>query len=294
MTATSDATRSMGRELLLWGRLVKFSHTIFALPFALSMLVYVAATTSVSALQLAAILLALVAARTAAMSFNRLIDRDIDALNPRTKGREIPSGLVSVRSAWQLCFASVALFLLAAAVLGTHCLVLTPVVLAVLLGYSFAKRFTSFSHLILGLALALAPGGVWYALTAQVALLPIWMMLGIVCWVAGFDILYSCQDSSFDRQHALRSIPALLGNEAAFFISRFMHIAAMGFFGIFGYAAGLGAFYWTGLALFALLLLSQHRLVSPGNLARIDAAFFTRNGAASVVYFFAMLADVLW
>jgi 4-hydroxybenzoate polyprenyltransferase len=172
--------------------------------------------------------------------------------------------------------------------------VLAPVVLAVLFGYSYAKRFTSFSHLILGLALALAPGGVWYALTAEIALLPVWMMLGIVCWVAGFDILYSCQDSSFDRQHALWSIPARLGNEAAFFVSRLLHVAAVVFFAVFGYAAGLGVFYWIGLVAFALLLLSQHRLVSPSNLERIDAAFFTRNGAASVVYFFALLVDVLW
>ncbi len=279
-------------EVILWGRLVKFSHSIFAMPFALSMWAYVSVARPVPMSSLLAIIIALVAARTAAMSFNRLVDRDIDALNPRTQSREIPSGQVSVRSAWLLFSAAVTVFLAAAGILGMHCLLLAPLVLAVLCGYSWAKRFTASSHLILGVALAMAPGGVWYALTGRFAILPVWMMLGVVFWVAGFDILYSCQDVDFDRKQKLFSLPVWLGEGQAFLVARIFHVLAVGFLGLFGLAGGLGAIYWIGLSLFGLLLASQHRLVGPGNLEKIDAAFFTRNGAASVLFFAAVLLDV--
>lgn len=262
------------------------------MPFALGMFVYIASISSVTAEQLLAILLALVAARTAAMTFNRLIDADIDAKNPRTSSRELPSGAVSRLSAWTLFVSSCLVFLFAAALLGTHCLVLALPVLLVLCGYSWAKRFTSLSHLILGMALAMAPGGVWYALTGQFAVLPLWMMAGVLAWVAGFDILYSCQDVGFDRQNNLRSVPVWLGEDKAFLVARVLHVCAVVFLGGFGRAAGLGFLYWLGLAIFAGLLASQHRLVGPGNLERIDAAFFTRNGAASSIFFAAIFLDV--
>ena len=278
--------------ILLWGRLVRFSHTIFAMPFALSMWAYVSVARPVPILDFALIIVALVAARTAAMTFNRLVDRDIDALNPRTKTRELPSGQLSVRSAWILFSISAFLFFVAAGLLGLHCLVLAPIVFAVLCGYSWAKRFTPYSHLVLGLALAMAPGGVWYALTAHFAMLPVWMMFGVLCWVAGFDILYSCQDTEFDRKQGLFSLPARFGERTAFWIARLLHVLAIVFLVVFGWVGGLGNIYFFGLGLFGLLLLSQHRLVGPGNLERIDAAFFTRNGAASVLYFVATLLDI--
>lgn len=284
---------TLTRELSVWGSLVRFSHTIFAMPFALSMFAYVASFAPVTAAQFGGILVALVAARTAAMTFNRIIDRDIDSLNPRTREREIPSGVVSIRSAWILWGLSCAAFLLASWSLGVHCLVLAPFVLAILCYYSWAKRFTSFSHVILGLSLAMAPGGVWYALTGYAAWLPVWMMAGVLFWVAGFDILYSCQDIDFDRGHSLRSVPVKYGEKGAFAISRACHVLAVLCLAGFGFHAGLGVPFWIGLTLFAVLLLQQHTLVGPGNLKKIDAAFFTKNGLASVVFLAAVVAAVV-
>ncbi|MBN8549408.1 MAG: UbiA family prenyltransferase [Deltaproteobacteria bacterium] len=292
MDQSKQREQGLGQHLVLWGRLVRFSHTIFAMPFALSMFVYVSSFTRVRAPQLLAIVTALVAARTAAMTFNRIIDRDIDGLNPRTRNREIPAGVITVRSAWVLWASSCALFLAASWFLGMHCLVLAPLVLAVLCYYSWAKRFTSLSHAILGLALALAPGGVWYALTGSVAWLPVWMMLGVLFWVAGFDILYSCQDIEFDRQHALWSVPSRYGEARAFQVSRIFHALAVLCLAQFGAAAHLAPVFWLGLLLFALLLFQQHRIVGPGNLTRIDAAFFTQNGLASILFFLAVLLAV--
>lgn len=291
MTETPVVAHSLTREVLLWGRLIKFSHTIFALPFALSMFVYVASFAPVRGWQLAVILIALVCARTAAMTFNRIIDRDIDALNPRTKNREIPSGLVSVSSAWSLFVIACVGFLLAAWILGWHCFVLSPFVLGVLCFYSWTKRFTSFSHAVLGISLAMAPGGVWYALTGIFAMTPVWMMLGVLFWVVGFDTLYSCQDEHFDRAHRLNSIPSVLGTRKAFLLARSLHVLAIFSLAVFGIVAKLGSGYWVGLSAFAALLFSQHRIIGPNDLSRIDAAFFTRNGIASVVYFLGMLAD---
>jgi 4-hydroxybenzoate polyprenyltransferase len=208
--------------------------------------------------------------------------------------REIPAGKVSLRSAWTLCCIASALFFLAAWGLGVHCLVLSPTVLGVLFLYSWAKRFTSYSHVILGLSLAMAPGGVWYALTAELAWLPVWMMLGVLFWVAGFDVLYSCQDIEFDRDNALRSIPAKLGISGALSVARGFHLASILCLGLFGYFAGLGVFFVVGLLLFTALLMSQHRLVSAHDLSRINAAFFTRNGAASILFLVTILIDRLF
>lgn len=285
-------SRTLTQEIVIWGKLVRFSHTIFAMPFALSMFVYVSSFTPVHSGQFVAIVIALIAARTAAMTFNRIVDRDIDRLNPRTREREIPSGVVSLRSAWMLWALSCCAFLLSAWALGLHCLVLAPFVLAILCYYSWAKRFTSWAHIVLGLSLAMAPGGVWYALTGQAAWLPVWMMLGVLFWVAGFDILYSCQDIEFDRTQSLWSVPAYFGENTAFSFARLFHVIAVGCLAAFGYQARLSGAFWMGLAVFAILLCQQHLLVGPGNLKKIDAAFFTKNGLASVVFFAAVLLAV--
>ena len=278
-------------EVRTWGRLVKFSHSIFALPFALSMAAVVWRDTPIAVSQIVWILIAIVSARTAAMAFNRLADRTIDADNPRTASRELPRGIVTSRSVLLLLLGTCGIFLLAAGMLGRHCLVLSPLVLLILLGYSLTKRFTRYSHLFLGLALACAPGGVWYALRGTIAIEPVWLMAGVLFWVAGFDILYSCQDAVFDRERGLFSIPARAGVPAAFKISFALHLTAIVFFAVFGVSAGLGAIFFCGLVLFTAVLLSQQRIISPADLSRIDAAFFNRNGVASVLFFIAVLAD---
>jgi 4-hydroxybenzoate polyprenyltransferase len=195
---------------------VAFPHTIFALPFALAMAVVVARSYPVSLRQIVFIVLALVTARTAAMGFNRILDRRIDALNTRTKGREIPAGVMSVSSVAALVVMSALVFFHSSYCLGWHCLLLSPVVLGWLLFYSYTKRFTSGAHFVLGVALALAPGGVWFALTGIYSWQPVWMMVGVLCWVAGFDIMYSCQDLIFDRQQGLHSVPVFWENQRRF------------------------------------------------------------------------------
>ena len=276
-----------------WARLVKFSHTIFALPFALAMLVVVSRTYPISLVQVGLLMVCLVAARTAAMAFNRILDRRIDALNPRTAQRELPSGKVSLASAYSLLLVASIAFLLGSWGLGVHCLVLAPPVLGVLFFYSWTKRFTSGAHLVLGLALALAPGGVWYALTAEFAWLPVWMMLGVLLWVAGFDIIYSCQDAEFDRHQKLYSIPARLGVPAALKLAALLHIISALCFLWFWSAANLGSAALLGTAVFIAIVLSQHRLVRADDLSRVNEAFFTRNGFASVIYLIGAVIDRL-
>lgn len=276
-----------------WARLVKFSHTIFALPFALAMALIVSRTHPISLLQVGLLLVCLVSARTAAMAFNRIMDRGIDALNPRTAQRELPSGKISLASASALLLSAALIFLLGAWGLGLHCLVLAPPVLAVLLFYSWTKRFTSASHLVLGVALALAPGGVWYAITAEFAWLPVWMMLGVLLWVAGFDIIYSCQDAEFDRRQKLYSIPSRLGVPVALKLARLLHLLSALCFLWFWSAASLGSAALLGTGIFIAIVLSQHRLVRAGDLSRVNEAFFTRNGFASVIYLIGAAIDRL-
>jgi 4-hydroxybenzoate polyprenyltransferase len=187
---------------------------------------------------------------------------------------------------------SALVFFLSSYCLGWHCLLLSPVVLGWLLFYSYTKRFTSGAHFVLGVALALAPGGVWFALTGIYSWQPVWMMAGVLCWVAGFDIMYSCQDLIFDRQQGLHSVPVFLGESKAFLLARCLHALALGFLAVFGLAVHLGSLYFFGLIIFGFFLLSQHRLVGPGRLELIDRAFFTRNGQASICFFLAVVADV--
>ncbi len=272
--------------------MIRFAHTVFALPFAL--LAALLAAGGIPPLPtLFWILVAMVGARSAAMSFNRIVDRDVDARNPRTAGRELPTGVLSVRYTVLFCVASAALFVLAAARLNRLCLILSPVALAIVLGYSWTKRFTALSHLVLGLSLAIAPVGAWIAVTGSFALLPVVLALAVVFWVAGFDVLYSLQDEAFDRAEGLESLPARLGNRRALLVSALFHAAALGLlYAVFVLGRG-GVAFGVGVLLAGAFLVRQHAIVEPGDLSRVDAAFFTANGWLSIVFFLCGAADVL-
>lgn len=272
--------------------MIKFAHTVFALPFAL--LSAVLAADGIPPLPtLFWILVAMVGARSAAMSFNRIADRDVDARNPRTASRELPAGVLSVRFTALFCFASAALFILAAAQLNRLCLLLSPVALAIVLGYSLTKRITSLSHVVLGVSLAIAPVGAWIAVTGTLSLLPVVLALAVVFWVAGFDVIYSLQDEAFDREQGLKSLPARLGNRRALLVSALFHAAALALlFSAFVLSNG-GLLFGLGVLLAGAFLVRQHALVKPGDLSRVDAAFFTANGWLSIVFFACGAADVL-
>jgi 4-hydroxybenzoate polyprenyltransferase len=227
------------------------------------------------------------------MSFNRIVDRQIDARNPRTARREIPAGVVSPAAAAVFCVVSAALFVVAAAQLNPLCLALSPVALAIVLGYSYAKRFTAFAHLLLGLALAIAPVGAWVAVTGAFALPPVLLGFGVLFWVAGFDVLYSLQDEEFDRANGLRSIPARFGAARALQIARLFHGATLVLLYAVFLAVDGGWLFGAGVVVAGLFLVRQHRLVSPGDLSRVNAAFFTANGWLSVAVFLLGAADVL-
>lgn len=272
--------------------MIRFAHTVFAMPFALLAAVLAAGGVPASR-TLLWIVIAMVGARSAAMSFNRLVDQELDARNPRTASRELPSGVLTRRFAALFCAASAALFVLAASQLNRLCLLLSPVALAIVLGYSLTKRFTAFSHLVLGLSLAIAPIGAWLAVTASFAPLPVVLGLAVVFWVAGFDVIYSLQDETFDREEGLRSLPARLGARGALLASALFHAAALGLlFWAFALAQG-GALFGFGVVVAGAFLVRQHAIVRPGDLSRADAAFFTANGWLSIVLFACGAADVL-
>lgn len=284
---------SLLHRVAVWGSLVKFSHSVFALPFAVMMIVFVAGERSISVVQIALLIVCVVSARTAAMAFNRLVDAEIDARNPRTQNREIPAGAVSRGSALTLILLSGAVFVAGAAGLGWHCFVLSPLVIGVLFGYSLVKRFSSWCHVVLGLALALAPGGVWYALTGEWSWRPVPLMVTVLLWVAGFDILYSCQDAEFDRDNKLFSVPSVVGIERAKLFSLALHGCAVVALSVNGFMFSVGPIYWIGVVVFAGFLLSQHRIVRREGLASIDQVFFTKNGAASVALCLCVAADAI-
>jgi 4-hydroxybenzoate polyprenyltransferase len=277
-----------------WLSLVKFSHTVFALPFALIALL-VAAEGRPEPAVLGLVVVAMAAARSAAMAYNRYADRTIDAENPRTQGREIPRGVLGPGAVLVFTAVCCGVFVGAAALLGPACLWLSVPTLAVLLGYSHAKRFTSLAHLWLGLALGIAPVAAWLAVRGVFTtdiLAAVVLGVGVMVWVAGFDILYACQDEEFDRARGLHSIPVRLGAAGALALARVLHVLAMlGFVG-FALGTGRGAAFYAGLAGAGLLLAAQHRLVRPGDLARIDMAFFTMNGSVGLLLLAATAADL--
>ena len=263
--------------------MIKFEHTLFALPFAF-MGAILAANGFPSWRQVLWITVAMVGARSAAMTFNRIIDRDIDAKNPRTAGREIPSGKLSVGFAWIFLYVSIGLFLLASYSLNWLTFALSPVALIVVLGYSYAKRFTVFAHLLLGLALAIAPSAAWIAVRGSLDNeLPILLSLLVLMWTAGFDVMYACQDFEFDRKSGLHSIPARFGIANSLWIARLFHLQAFIVLVILYLVSSLGWLALAGVAAVAVLLLYQHTLVRANDLSRMNAAFFTTNAFVSVI-----------
>lgn len=276
-----------------FGRMVKFSHTIFALPFALAAAALASRGVGLPLPRLAAIIVAMAGARTAAMGFNRIVDRNIDARNPRTAGREIPRGAVSLRAAWTLTGAATAGFVAAAAYLGPLCLALTPVALLLLFGYSVTKRFTALCHLILGLAIASGPAGAWIAVRGDFGLVPALLMAAVATWIGGFDILYALADRDFDRAAGLHSIPARLGINGALLASGLLHIVTVAALLALASFAGLGGIYLGGVAIVTALLVWEHAIVRPSDLSRLNVAFFNLNGYVSVVFLAATVIDVL-
>lgn len=273
--------------------LVLFAHTVFAMPFAIIGFFLAVTTTTheFNWLKLFLMLLCMVFARNAAMAFNRYLDRDIDAQNPRTAIRDIPAGRISSNEALLFTIANSLLFILTTLLINKLCFYLSPVALAVVLGYSYTKRFTPLCHLILGLGLALAPIGAYLVVTGEFAMLPIYFSLAVLCWVSGFDIIYALQDEEFDRQNNLNSIPAWLGKKNALTVSSFLHFLAVVFVTLPYLFTDLSWFYLAGVLFFILLLIYQHQLVKPDDLSKVDRAFFTTNGIASVVFAVFFLLD---
>jgi 4-hydroxybenzoate polyprenyltransferase len=281
--------RRVWRRVQIVLEAIKFEHTIFALPFALMGLVY-AAEGVPDARTLGWILVAMVGARTAAMAFNRIADRTIDALNPRTRQRALPTGLLTVRQMATLMAGAIVAFVYAAWQLNWLCFWLSPVALAIILGYSYSKRFTPLSHYWLGLSLGIAPSATWIAVRGTLELPPILLTLAVALWVAGFDILYSLQDYEFDKQYGLRSLPETLGKAQAIAVSRLSHLLCIGLFALAGYTLQVGWLYYVGVALAALMLAYEQSLVKPDDLSKLDLAFFTMNGYVSIgLFLFSLL-----
>jgi 4-hydroxybenzoate polyprenyltransferase len=274
-------------RLVLYANFVKLPHTVFALPFALVGATLATYRVMPTVAQLGWIVLAFTAARFAAMGFNRIVDRDVDALNPRTRMRELPSGALGVREASATVAVACALFVVAAWRLNPLCLALSPVALACVLFYSYCKRFTRWSHLVLGLGLSIAPVGGYLALAGRWSE-PWWLLcalaLAVITWSGGFDILYALQDEAFDRAHGLHSLPSALGVPRALALSRVLHVGTVTFLTLAGVGAGATWIWFAGAGVVAALLLYEHSLVKEGDLSKLDAAFFTMNGVISMVF----------
>lgn len=279
---------------------VKFAHTIFALPFALIgfFMGYIAYSEANPADPfpwqiLIYVILCMVFARSAAMGFNRYADRDIDAENVRTKVREIPAGKITPKNALAFVIINSLLFIATTWFINEICFYLSPVALAVVLGYSYTKRFTALCHLVLGLGLSLAPVGAYLAVAGEFALEPILLGVAVMTWVAGFDVIYAMQDVEFDRDHDLNSIPAFFGRKTALWISTTLHLATAGCIVAFGWISSGGTALWIGSVIFCMLLVYQHYLVKPNDLSKVNLAFFTTNGVASVVFAAFVIVDLL-
>jgi 4-hydroxybenzoate polyprenyltransferase len=274
--------------------LVKFSHTIFAMPFALTgfFLATTKAAASFSWQLFGLVVLCMVFARSAAMAFNRYLDADIDRKNPRTIQREIPRGVITEKNALIFVIVNCLLFIGTTWFINILCFVLSPVALLVVLGYSYTKRFTALCHMVLGLGLSLAPIGAYLAVTGQFAVLPVLMSVLVLCWVSGFDIIYSLQDEEFDRSLSLNSVPAWLGKAGALRFSEGLHLVAGALVIIIGLYGNFHWLYAIGAIVFIVMLISQHLLVKPDDLSRVNIAFMTTNGIASVVYAVFTIADM--
>jgi 4-hydroxybenzoate polyprenyltransferase len=277
-----------------YANFVKLPHTLFALPFALVGVVLASRNVDATPLAVLWITVAFTAARFAAMGFNRIADRELDALNPRTRARELPSGAISLTEAYVSVLVASGVFVAAAWQLNPLCFALSPAALAWVFFYSYTKRFTTWSHLVLGLGLAIAPVGGYLAVTGAWSE-PWWMLAALAAavatWVAGFDVLYALQDLEFDRQHGLYSAPAALGEHGALTAARLLHGVTVLALVIAGIGAAVGVLYWAGVAVVAGLLAYEHSLVKVGDLSRLDAAFFTMNGVISITFFAFVLLE---
>lgn len=280
--------------------LVKFSHTIFAMPFALTGF-FIATTTSGSDFRwqtLLLVLVCMVTARNAAMGFNRYLDRDIDAKNPRTQTREIPAGIIQPKAALWFVILNCAVFIAATWFINLPCFLLSPVALAVVLGYSYTKRFTWLCHVVLGLGLALAPVGAYLAVKGHFDWIPVIYGAAVLCWVSGFDVIYALQDEGFDREQQLHSIPVWLGRPRALRLSEWLHLCTAALMVLaarllFVEAPHTGWLLWIGTGIFLGLLLYQHLIVKADDLSRVNLAFFTTNGIASLIFGTFAVLDLL-
>ena len=285
---------------MLWKRLrltldmIKFEHSVFALPFALTgaLLAFRETGYQHAGRKLLWIALAMVGARSAAMAFNRLVDADIDARNPRTKMRHLPAGLLTRGFAWGFVAVSSLLFLIAAGQLNRVCLRLAPIALAIVFFYSFTKRLTSFSHLVLGFSLGIAPAAAWIAVAGSLDPRILWLTAAVTFWTAGFDIIYACQDYEFDSAESLWSVPRRLGIANSLMVARALHILMVACLLLLVYALHLGALALMGVAAIVALLAYEHSLVKAHDLSRVNAAFFTMNGYVSVLFFLFWAADI--
>lgn len=281
-------------RLVAYANFVKLPHTVFALPFALVGVVLASYRRPLRLGDVLWVIVAFTAARFAAMAFNRIVDREFDKRNPRTAMRELPSGVLRVGEAWLSVIVASTLFVFASAKLNPLCLQLSPVALGWIFFYSFTKRFTRWSHVVLGWSLAIAPVGGYLAVTGTWSR-PWWMLIalavGVAAWVAGFDIFYALQDIEFDRAHKLLSVPAVMGEAGGIMVARILHIVSLAALSVVGLAMNSGPWYWIGVAAAAALLLYEHSLVAPGNLKKLDAAFFMMNGMISITFFFFVLLD---
>ncbi len=292
---TREGQTFAGRSRIVhYVNFVKLPHTLFALPFALVGVVIASEVRPVRWAQVLWVAVAFTAVRFAAMGFNRVVDRDLDALNPRTARRELPAGLIGAAEAATSVAVASALFLLAAWMLNPLCFLLAPVALGWVFFYSYTKRFTHFAHLALGLGLGIAPVGGYLAVTGSWSS-PWWLLIAlaaaVMSWVGGFDILYALQDIDFDRAQRLHSIPARVGAARGIAVARALHLFAVLALALVGFATGAGWLYMAGVATVAALLLYEHALVRPGDLSRLDAAFFTMNGVISLTFFGFVLAE---
>ena len=286
-----------GESLLVrYVNFVKLPHTLFALPFALLGVLAASLSAPVTLRAVLLVVIAFSAARWAAMGFNRIADRGFDARNPRTMQRELPRGAITLGQAWASVATASVLFILAAGALNRLCLLLSPLALAWILAYSLTKRFTWWPHLWLGVSLAIAPVGGYLAITGQWSE-PAWPLfavaLAVATWVAGFDVFYALPDEAFDRREGLRSAVVRLGERRAILAAKLLHGATIPALALFGYGMGFGVWYYAGLVLAAAILAYEHSLVRPGDLSRLDAAFFTMNGIMSVTVFVFALLDRL-
>ncbi|MEV8393844.1 MULTISPECIES: menaquinone biosynthesis prenyltransferase MqnP [unclassified Streptomyces] len=294
MTSAAAAVPQPGRTRAFL-RLVMIEHSVFALPFA-----YIAALTAMFRLdgnvhwvRLLLVTLAMVGLRTFAMACNRIIDREIDARNPRTAGRELVTGAVSVRSAWTGALIAVVIFLGAAAALNPLCLALAPIAVIPMVVYPYGKRFTNFPHAILGIAQAIGPVGAWLAVTGSWSWDAVILGLAVGIWIGGFDLIFACQDVQADRAHGVLSVPARFGIPAALYGARACHAVTVVLLVWYALATDAGAFFWTGLAVVAGAFLYEHSIVKPGDLSRLNRAFFSVNGFIGIILFVAALLDLL-